>query len=72
MPVPRTADLCDIDRTIPWCWDGETNANNLAHLCRVHHRVKERGWSVVTDDDGVMRWTSPFGRKRITLPAVAA
>ncbi len=67
----RTADLCDIDHTIPWFWDGETNANNLAHLCRVHHRLKERGWSVVTDDDGVMHWTSPFGRTRITLPAVA-
>jgi hypothetical protein len=67
----RNADLCDIDHTIPWFWDGETDAKNLAHLCRVHHRLKERGWSVVTDDDGVMHWTSPYGRKRTTLPAVA-
>ena len=67
----RNADLCDIDHTIPWAWDGETNADNLAHLCRVHHRLKERGWSVELTDDGVMHWTSPFGRKRTTLPAVA-
>lgn len=67
----RSADLCDIDHTIPWFWDGETNANNLAHLCRVHHRLKDRGWTAELRDDGTMIWTSPFGRKRITLPAVA-
>lgn len=67
----RSADLCDIDHTIPWAWGGETNADNLACLCRVHHRLKERGWSVDLTDDGVMHWTSPFGRKRTTLPAVA-
>lgn len=67
----RNANLCDIDHTIPWAWNGETNADNLAHLCRVHHRLKERGWSVVLEDDGVMHWTSPFGRRRTTLPAVA-
>jgi hypothetical protein len=50
---------------------GETNANNLAHLCRVHHLLKERGWCVDLDDDGVMHWTSPFGRTRTTLPAIA-
>ena len=68
----RSAHLCDIDHTIPWFWeDGETNANNLAHLCRVHHRLKDRGWTAELRDDGTMVWTSPFGRKRITLPAVA-
>jgi hypothetical protein len=67
----RSADLCDVDHTIPWAWNGETNATNLAHLCRVHHRLKERGWSVELEDDGVMHWTSPFGRRRTTLPAVA-
>ncbi|MGN6744150.1 MAG: DUF222 domain-containing protein [Amnibacterium sp.] len=67
----RSAHLCDIDHTIPWAWDGETNARNLACLCRKHHRLKERGWSVWQDDDGVMHWTSPYGRKRLTLPTVA-
>ncbi|HEY8320097.1 MAG TPA: DUF222 domain-containing protein, partial [Amnibacterium sp.] len=66
----RNADLCDIDHTIPWAWDGETNAENLAHLCRSHHLLKERGWGAELQDDGTMIWTSPFGRKRITLPAV--
>ena len=67
----RSADLCDIDHTIPWFWSGETNAENLAHLCRVHHRLKDRGWTAELHDDGVMVWTSPYGRRRITLPAVA-
>ena len=67
----RSADLCDIDHTIPWAWDGETNAENLAHLCRSHHLLQERGWGAELQDDGTMIWTSPFGRKRITLPAVA-
>lgn len=67
----RSADLCDIDHTIPWFWEGETNANNLAHLCRAHHRLKDRGWTAELQDDGVMEWTSPFGRRRTTLPAVA-
>ena len=50
--------------------DGETNAENLAHLCRTHHLLKERGWGAELQEDGTMVWTSPFGRKRITLPAV--
>ncbi len=66
----RSADLCDIDHTVPWAWDGETNAENLAHLCRTHHQLKERGWGAELQEDGTMVWTSPFGRKRITLPAV--
>jgi hypothetical protein len=32
--------------------------------------LKERGWGAELQDDGTMIWTSPFGRKRITLPAV--
>jgi hypothetical protein len=66
----RNADLCDIDHTIPWAWNGETNADNLAHLCRTHHQLKEHGWSVTLQDNGIMHWTSPYGRKRTTLPAV--
>ncbi|HEY8318255.1 MAG TPA: DUF222 domain-containing protein [Amnibacterium sp.] len=66
----RNADLCDIDHTTPWAGDGETNANNLACLCRFHHQLKERGWCAEIDDDGVMHWTSPFGRRRTTVPVV--
>ena len=68
--LQQERDLCDIDHTIPWFWGGETNADNLALLCRVHHRLKDRGWTAEIDDDGVMLWTSPYGRKRTTLPAV--
>lgn len=69
----RSAALCDIDHTIPWAEDGETVEANLAHLCRGHHRLKERGrWRIGHDPGGTLKWTSPTGRTYQTRPAQRA
>ena len=36
----RRATTCDLDHTVPWNPDGHTRHDNLAHLCRRHHRLK--------------------------------
>ena len=43
---------------------GQTNTNNLARLCRFHHRVKTHSaWSYRPEPGGTLTWTSPLGRK---------
>ncbi len=66
----RSAEHCDIDHTVPWAEDGETVETNLAHLCRGHHRLKERNrWKVRHDPGGILQWTSPTGRTYETRPS---
>lgn len=66
VPVRR----CDVDHTVAWTVGGCTDADNLAHLCRRHHRLKhETRWSVRQDPGGVLVWTSPTGVEYPTLPA---
>ncbi len=66
----RNAAHCDIDHTVPWAEDGDTVEANLAHLCRGHHRLKERNrWKVRHDPGGILNWTSPTGRTYETRPA---
>lgn len=36
----KSAWLCDVDHVHPWGWDGRSNDDNLAHLCRRHHRAE--------------------------------
>jgi hypothetical protein len=74
----------DLDHIQPYQWTdpdnpepgtgdpppGQTSTDNLARLCRFHHRVKTHaGWTyrreyTHPDDPGsdVLRWTSPLGR----------
>ena len=41
---------------------GQTRAENLAPLCRRHHRAKTHyGWSYRRNPDGSYTWTDPFG-----------
>ncbi|MEO7123350.1 MAG: DUF222 domain-containing protein [Lacisediminihabitans sp.] len=43
----RAAEHCDLDHTEDWAFGGETRHDNLAHLCRSHHRLKHKaGWRV--------------------------
>jgi hypothetical protein len=43
----RAAAHCDLDHTDDWALGGETRHDNLAHLCRSHHRLKHNsGWRV--------------------------
>ncbi len=63
----RNARLCDLDHVIPYDHDhpeegGPTATDNLAPLCRRHHRLKTRGrWRYEMTEPGVFIWTSPLG-----------
>ena len=46
-----------------------TEHDNLAHLCRKHHRLKHRtGWRMTQESGGVIRWDSPAGRVHRSRP----
>lgn len=67
----RRAVGCDIDHTLAWQHGGTTCGENLAHLCRHHHRLKhEGGWDATVMADGNLRWTSAAGRTYVTEPAM--
>ena len=58
----RRAAECDLDHRIAWADGGRTSVDNLAHLCRHHHRLKhEGGWRSEPATAGGSRWTSPTG-----------
>jgi hypothetical protein len=61
----------DIDHTLDWQFEGETEHSNLACLCPGHHTLKgDTAWTVVqaADGSGVLTWTSPTGRSYRTFP----
>jgi hypothetical protein len=58
------ASRCDIDHTIDYAAGGATTHDNLALLCRHHHRLKhDGGWHVTQTEPGVLTWTSRHGRR---------
>ena len=67
----RPARGCDIDHVIPHDPDAEaegrpqpgpTQSDNLAALCRFHHRLKTHtAWRYRTTENGSFEWTSPHG-----------
>ncbi len=66
----RRAAGCDIDHTLDWAAGGLTRHDNLAHLCRKHHRLKhETGWRMSQQPSGDIRWASPAGREYVSTPA---
>jgi hypothetical protein len=66
----QSAHRADIDHTVRFP-DGPTIPDNLASLCRRHHRMKHatNGWTLKTKPDAVLEWTSPTGRTYKTEPA---
>ena len=63
------ASRCDLDHSIAWEDGGDTSLQNLAPLCRGHHRVKHHGrWSVAQLDGGALEWISPAGRRYVVQP----
>ena len=63
----RSARRCDIDHVLPYdhidpAAGGQTASDNLAPLCRSHHRLKTHGrWRYRMISLGVFEWTSPHG-----------
>ena len=64
----RDARACDLDHIIAYVPPdeggppGQTNPQNLAPLCRRHHRAKTfTGWTYERARDGTYEWTSPHG-----------
>lgn len=63
----RPPNWCDAHHVDHWERGGPTDVENMALMCRHHHRVTHRpGWSMRTSpDDGQGRflWTTPSGRR---------
>ena len=59
------ARSCDLDHTIPYDQNGppdQTRPENLACLCRRHHRAKTTGrWRYLRTPDGDYTWHGPYG-----------
>jgi hypothetical protein len=65
----RPAARSDIDHTNAWETGGPTDMDNLAHLCRLHHRLKHQTlWAVQQEPGGILVWTSPAGKTHRTYP----
>jgi hypothetical protein len=60
----RPAKNCDIDHRIPYP-EGPTSEDNLACLCRHHHRLKHEGGWTLDKRDGQYVWTSPTGARYV-------
>jgi hypothetical protein len=66
----RPAAQCDLDHTVPYDQGGRTCECDLAPLCRHHHRCKQsEGWRLEQPSPGIMRWTTPAGRRYLTVPS---
>ena len=65
----RRAAGCDIDHTKDWAVTGATRHDNLAHLCRKHHRLKHNTrWRMSQAPTGDIHWVSPTGRVHLAPP----
>ncbi|AMB58495.1 HNH endonuclease signature motif containing protein [Microterricola viridarii] len=66
----RKAQFAETDHTRAWENGGWTAEDNLACLCKKHHRLKHNSrWRVEQLGHGVLRWTSPSGRAYVTRPS---
>jgi hypothetical protein len=69
-PSPATPGGAHIQH---WANGGPTRLDNLALLCRRHHRaVHEAGYRVVREADGALRFSTPAGRPIPEGPAPPA
>jgi hypothetical protein len=68
----QPASRADLDHHPPWRPDGtggRTSAEQLAALCRHHHRLKTHTkWRVIARNHGTTEWVSPDGRHYSTEP----
>jgi hypothetical protein len=65
----RTARSADLDHIEPHEHGGPTSSENLAPLCRLHHRVKTHSaWSYTPLAPGEFLWHSPHGDAYLVDP----
>jgi hypothetical protein len=65
----RPAERLDLDHIRPYAAGGKTETDNLAPLCRRHHRAKTHGgWIYHRLAATEYLWTSPHGYQWITDP----
>jgi hypothetical protein len=58
----RPAKRCDHDHIREYARGGKTSTDNIAPLCRHHHRLKTHAaWSYTPIETGTYLWTSPHG-----------
>ena len=58
----RSARKTDADQTIPHADGGTTSSDNIAPLCRRHHRLKTHSaWTYTMLEPGSFLWSSPHG-----------
>ncbi len=66
------ARACDLDHTVPYQPNGppgQARPENLACLCRRHHRAKTSGiWRYTRTPDGSYEWHGPYGLRFLVLP----
>lgn len=68
------AENCDLDHTVPFNHEnpdrgGLTTEQNLASVCRKHHRLKTWGyWTVRQIGGGQLEWVAPTGSLVVTKP----
>ena len=61
----RPARTSDRDHVIPWP-RGSTTTDNLAPLCRRHHRLKTHTtWTYTVLEPGTYLWSSPHGHQHL-------
>jgi hypothetical protein len=69
----RDARGCDLDHIAPYDPDGppgQTSPDNLACLCRRHHRAKTSGlWRYTRTPEGHYRWHGPYGATYLVTEA---
>lgn len=65
----RPSGSADLDHIVEFASGGPTRTENLAPLCRRHHRAKTHGgWRYVRLGPAEYLWTSPHGHQWVTDP----
>jgi hypothetical protein len=66
----RPARSCDDEHCVPWDAGGPSASDNVAKMCRKHHRAKTHGrWSYRVIRPGTYEWTSPHGYRYARDPS---
>ena len=72
----RSARKADADHVIPYADGGTTSSDNIAPLCRRHHRLKTHSsWTYTMLEPGSLLWSSPHGSNSsatTTAPSTSA